>query len=339
MILEHLAAYWRGRRVAITGATGFVGSHLATQLVRLGAEVVALVRATSNRRRLTEAGVRCVEAPLDDARALARACREREFVFHLAGAVDFESDWARFERVNVEGTRRILEAARAAGVRRVVHTSSIVAIGAMPEPCLLDESAAWSLGRLRVPYVTTKRRAEELALASSGDKLEVVVVNPASVIGPEDFSASEFGTLCRRFWHGRIPVHFGGGNNFVDVRDVAAGHLLAAVGGRAGERYILGGCNRSTTAFFADLAHVARQPVMRLRLPGALGLAVARLNEQFGKRGGRRSYLTTGQAQLAELFFYFTSDKAWRELGYQPRPFRDTVRDTHTFWMERRLSA
>src|SRR4029077_1389132 len=102
----------------------------------------------------------------------------------------------------------------------------------------LDEKAQWNLARLRVPYVTTKRAAEELVLSAPAESLDVVVVNPASVVGPEDFSGSEFGTLCRRFWRGRLPFHFGGGNNFVDVRDVACGHLPPRQHGRSGGTHL-----------------------------------------------------------------------------------------------------
>jgi len=327
------ARFWSGRRVAVTGATGFVGHHLATQLAQLGARVTALVRVTSSRGRLAAAGIPCTEAELHDPAALLQACRGCEFLFHVAGAVDFEDDWERFQRVNVEGTRNVLEAARVAGVRRVVHTSSIVAVGASLSPYARDETAAWNLGPLRVPYVTTKRQAEEVARAASGSGFEVEIVNTASVIGPDDVTASEFGTLCRRFWRRRIPLHFGGGNNFVDVRDVAIGHLLAAEHGVAGERYILGGHNRSFTAFFGDLARVADRPIFRLCLPDALGAVVARFNDRL--RGGRssRSYLNAAQARMLSLFFYFRCGKAGRELGYRPRPFRETLADTHEFWM------
>ncbi len=327
-------SFWSGRAVAVTGATGFVGYHVAMQLVKHGAEVVALVRPTSQRQRLLVAGIRCVEAPLEE---LARGCRGREFLFHLAGAVDFENDWERFRQVNVDGTRHMLAAAREAGVRRVVHTSSIVAVGASEEPRSLNETALWNLGALRVPYVSTKREAEELALKASGSGLEVVVLNPASVVGPADYAGSEFGTLCRRFWHGRIPLHFGGGNNFVDVRDVADGHLLAAERGRAGERYLLGGHNRTYTAFFSDLARVAARPVPRFRVPAALGTAVAWLNDRFRRRP-RRSYLTAGQARLLALYFFFDSSKAVRELGYRPRPLVETLADAHAFWMQRQCA-
>ncbi len=331
--------FWSGRRVAVTGATGFVGYHVTTQLATLGAKVVALVRATSDRSQLEQAGVAWIEARLEDRDALAWGCEGCELVFHVAGAVDFENDWERFRRVNIEGTRNVLAAARAAGVRRLIHTSSIVAVGAAWHPGMLDESTVWNLGRLRVPYLTTKRIAEELARSASGRDLEVVVVNPASVLGPDDFSHSEFGTLCRRFWRGRIPFYFGGGNNFVDVRDVAAGHLLAARSGRPGERYILGGANRTYSSFFSDLARLAPHPIVRFRLPSTLGSWVARLNEKLAPRRASRSYLTPAQARLLSLFFYFDSAKARRELGYTPRQLPDSLRDTYQFWMNPRKTA
>jgi dihydroflavonol-4-reductase len=330
MDLEQRQRFWQGRSVAVTGATGFVGHHLATLLGRLGARVRAVVRATSGRGRLAAAGIACLEAGLDDVPALARACRGCEYVFHVAGAVEFEEDWERFYQVNVAGARNLALAARASGVGRLVHTSSIVAVGASREPRTLDESAPWNLGPLAVPYVTTKRQAEEAVLEVGGD---AVIVNPASVIGPGDFGKSEFGTLCYRFWKGRLPFHFGGGNNFVDVRDVALGQLLAAERGRAGQRYLLGGTNRCWTAFFADLARAAGRRIGRVRLPNALGPVVALLNRRLDRRGRSRPYLTAAQARLLALYFWFDSGKARRELGYQPRPLPVTLSDAHAFWM------
>jgi dihydroflavonol-4-reductase len=326
--------FWTGRRVAVTGGTGFVGSHLVERLVSAGAIVKALLRATSDRRRLADGKVQCVTAPLDDVDALITGCRNCDIVFHTAGAVDFGDDFVRLYDVNVGGTANVLVAARAAGVRRVVFTSSIVAVGASAHPRILDESSAWQLASLRVPYVATKRIAEEHARAASGPNLEVVTVNPASVLGPNDHGGSEFGTLCRRFWHGRIPVHFGGGNNYVDVRDVAHGHLLAAERGMPGERYVLGGHNRPAAAFFAELARAAGRPVFRLRLPDALGPMFATVTG-LRARPGKRPYLTPGQAKLAPLFFYVNSSKAERELGYRVRPLRRTLADAFAFWMPR----
>src|SRR4051812_44609632 len=148
---------WAGRRVAVTGATGFLGHHLCVALTAAGAEVTALVRAFSDTSRLKTLGVRCQVAPLDEPVLLSEACRGRDLLFHLAGAVDFNNDWDQCRRVNVQGTANVLRAAARAGVRRIVHASSIVAVGATPRPARLDESSPWTLGGAAVPYVTTKR--------------------------------------------------------------------------------------------------------------------------------------------------------------------------------------
>ncbi|HMC89201.1 MAG TPA: NAD-dependent epimerase/dehydratase family protein [Gemmataceae bacterium] len=326
--------FWSGRRVVVIGATGFIGHHVSTRLLQLGADVTVLVRPTS--RRWAGSRINYAEGSLEDEHSLMRICRGKELVFHLAGVVDFHSDWERFRRVNVQGTRHVVAAARAAGARRLIYTSSIVAVGASAEPATLDETCRWNLGTLRIPYVTTKREAEELALSASSGALEVVAVNPASVVGPDDFASSEFGTLCRRFWRGRLPLYFGGGNNFVDVRDVALGHLLAAEHGRAGERYILGGENRTYGAFFADLARVAHKPIFRLRFPNAFASVVAALERGLRGQSPSKPYLTAGQACLLALFFFCTSRKANDQLGYQARPLRQSLRDAHDFWIGKR---
>lgn len=324
---------WHGRRVAITGATGFIGFNAAMELCRHGAGVTALVRATSSVDRLTAAGIECKPVTLDDAPALTRELHGCEFVFHLAGAVGFGNEWEPYYRVNVDGTRRLLEAARQAGVRRFVHTSSICAVGGADSPVVLDETAAWNLGSFRVPYVTTKRWAEEAVLAASTDRMDVVVVNPASVVGPSDFTGSEFGALCRRFWKGRLPIYFGGGNNFVDVRDVASGIRLAAERGRARERYLLAGENRSYQAFFSDLSRTADRSIPRVRLPTALASLLGYVNDRLYRRRSREPYLSSSRAALMGLYFFYDSAKARRELGYHTRPLCQSLADAYEFWM------
>jgi dihydroflavonol-4-reductase len=323
---------WAGRRVAVTGATGFIGHHLCVALTAAGADVTALVRAFSDTSRLTALGVRCQVAPLDEPVLIAGACRGREILFHLAGAVDFNDDWDLCRRVNVTGTATVLRAATEADVRRVVHASSIVAVGATPEPVRLDESSPWTLGSRHVAYVTTKREGEQLARSFRAGP-EVVVVNPASVIGPDDYSGSEFGMMCRRFWQRRIPLVFGGGNNFVDVRDVAAGMMRAAERGRSGERYLLGGTNRSYTAFDSELARVAGRPIPRLWLPTGIARAGAILGNRFKKKTSKRPLLSPAQARLLGLYFYYDCSKAERDLGHAARPLRETVVDAYRFWM------
>src|SRR5437660_238442 len=138
---------------------------------------MALVRPTSNVERLTAAGVTCRIASLDDVDGLTRCLDGCEFVVHVAGVVGFGGEWDLYYRVNVQGTHNLLQAARRVGVRRFVHTSSIIAVGGSTQPVLLDETAPWNLRRCRIPYATTKRRAEELALAANGSAMDVVVVN------------------------------------------------------------------------------------------------------------------------------------------------------------------
>ncbi len=323
--------FWSGRRVAITGATGFIGHHLAMRLARCGARITALVRAQSRTDHLRAAGIDCIIAPLDQPDAMSRAARDADIFFHLAGAVDFGSDHEHCRRVNVDGTANALRAARDAGVRRFIHASSIVAVGANRRPEPLDESAAWNLGDYRVPYATTKRQAEEIAIGADRS-IESIVVNPACVVGPDDFAQSEFGTVCKRFWRGRMPFHSGRGNNFADVRDVAEGMMLAAQKGRAGERYILAGENVSYAEFFRLLALVDGRRRLRMRLPLFVARLSAAIAEKFARRN-KRSYLTRAQARLLGLWFFFDCSKAKRELGYRPRPLIDTLADAHAFWM------
>lgn len=335
------SGFWRGKKVALTGATGFVGHHLALLLQQLGASVTALVRAGSLTSWLRAAGIDCQVAPLDEPDLLCRACQDCQVVFHLAGEVNFQNNWQLAAHTNVTGTRNVLAATRRAGVSRLVVTSSIVAVGAARHACVLDEMADWNLGNLRIAYVTTKRQAEQVALEASSTGPEVVVVNPSCVIGPDDFRGSEFGQLCQRFWRGRVPFYFGGGNNFVDVRDVVAGHLLAAQHGRTGQRYLLTGVNRTYGSFFSELARTAGRAPFRLRLPTLFACGVAALDESWQRRRvaqGRPAQprLSRDQAALMGLYFFFSARKAEVELGFRARPFADTLCDTHTFWARRR---
>ncbi len=324
---------WIGRTVAITGATGFLGHHTALELRRRGARVVALVRPSSDVRRLLAAGVECKIAALEDMASLTRGLEGCDLVVHVAAAVSFANDWEPYQRVNVEGTSNLLEAARRASVQRLIHTSSIAAVGASATPRSIDETAAWNLGSYRVPYISTKRWAEEAALSANDKGLQVVVVNPASVLGPDDFAGSEFGTLCRRFWKGRLPFYFGGGNNFVDVRDVAQGICLAAERGRPGERYLLAGENHTYQSFFRELCRAADRSIPRLRLPNVLASLIGFVEDRLPRKKSRRPYLSSAQATLMGLYFYFDSGKARRELGYETRPLRQTLADAYSFWM------
>ncbi|MCS7159905.1 MAG: NAD-dependent epimerase/dehydratase family protein, partial [Gemmatales bacterium] len=330
--------FWRDRPVAITGATGFLGYHVARLLALSGARVRALVRPTSQIRRCHGLNLEFHLAPLEDFEALCRSLRNQDIVFHLAGSVHLGDDWQSVWHTNVEGTQRLLEAARQAQVRRIVHVSSIVTIGASRQPRVLDESAHWNLASLKVPYIQSKREAETLALLSAARGQDVVIVNPACLVGPQDYSGSEFGVLCRRFWCGRIPLMFRGGANFADVRDVAQGILSAAESGRCGQRYILGGVNRTWLDFFRDLARLSSRPLPRWCAPNSLGPIIATLNRYCERRRRKRPYLSAAQAELLSWFFFVSSRRACEELGYYMRPWQHTLRDTYQFWITSRAA-
>lgn len=332
------AVFWKGRKVALTGATGFLGYHTASILRGMGSEVLAIVRKSSNRRHLERLGVSCQLASLDDGNSLAAAFSRHDLVIHLAGAVDFSDSWNLCKQVNVGGTRNVLGAALLAGVRRVVHVSSIVAVGASTSATPLTEDSPWTLGSYRVPYVTTKREAEMIALSSNRPECDVVVVNPGCLVGPEDFASSEFGTMCRRFWKGRLPFYFAGSMNIADVRDTATGILLAAERGRAGRRYLLTGHNLSQGEFFRQLARTAQRFYPRLQLPVMIGRVGAALADRLIKKNHRRPYLSSGQARLLGLHFTYDHSRACQELDYAPRTLEATLSDTHAFWNDRQAA-
>jgi dihydroflavonol-4-reductase len=230
--------------------------------------------------------------------------------------------------VHVDGTRNVL-AALDPGVR-LVHTSSVVAVGASRRGEVLNEESPFDVAHLKLAYVQAKRAAEELAFASDGD---VVAVNPGYLIGPEDFEQSVMGKLCHRFWRGRAPLAPPGGLNLVDVRDVATGHLLAAEKGERGRRYILGGENLTYPEFLHQMADVAEmKPRLLATIPRPLFWLGAILGEARGRLRGKEPYPSLAHVRLNRYYWFFSSDRAKRELGYEPRPVRQSLADAHAWY-------
>jgi dihydroflavonol-4-reductase len=276
-------------RAYVTGATGFVGSHVAAELRAQGAEV-------------------CDERiDLLDRAGIERVVESCDAVFHVAALYSYSAPASEFERVNVEGTRVVLEACVAKGVRRLVHTSTAGTCGPVPgrEATEHDAPPAWEL---TVPYKRTKLAAERLVLAAAGEGLDAVVVNPTTPVGPGDAKPTPTGRMIAGVARGRIRAYLAGtGLNVVDVRDVARGHLLAYEKGKRGERYLLGGENVSLRELFARIARLAgrRPPRMRIPYAAARAAAVLRLANQ-------------DEVTLARIPMYFTTEKARSRLGYSP---------------------
>jgi dihydroflavonol-4-reductase len=219
---------------------------------------------------------------------------------------------------------------------RLVLTSSVVAVGGSRAREVLNEESPFTLDELKVGYVRAKRAAELEALAADRD---VVVVNPGYLFGPDDPGPSVMGSFCRRFWRGHVPFAPPGGINCVDVRDVAAGHLLAAERGKAGRRYILGGVNLTFAELVVRLAEAARlRPRWLPRSPRALFTGLAVWNEGLSRLSGKEPFPSLEHVRMNRLFWFHSSARAAAELGYAARPFDDTLADAYA-WHARQNRA
>ncbi len=277
-------------RIYVTGASGFIGGHVARELRKAGHEVGHEWIDLLDRERL---------------RGAIEGC---DAVFHLAALYSYDAPVSEHERVNVEGTRVIVELCRELGVRRLVHTSTCGTCGPVPgRPATEeDEPPDWEL---TVPYKRTKLEAERIVLAAARDGLDAVVVNPTTPVGEGDRFPTPTGRMIEGVATGRYRGYVDSGVNVVDVRDVARGHLLALERGRTGERYLLGGVDLTLRDLFAAIADLAGRPRPRLRLPYAAAQALA-----------RAGVANAEEVTLARVPMYFSWEKAARELGYSPGP-------------------
>jgi dihydroflavonol-4-reductase len=315
----------------VTGATGFIGSHVARELAARGDELRLIVREGSPAEALADIEHQAVKCDLLDRRAVRRAVNGVERVFHCAGLVSLRRrDEQRVFEVNVVGTRTLLEECLRAGVERVVFTSSVAAIGPAPRGGTADESQVFTAGHLGIPYVNSKHEAEVEALRLAAHGLPVVCVNPTFVYGRGDVHGGST-SVVRRFLLGRIPVYTDGAVNVVDVQDVARGHLLADEKGQPGERYILGNRNYTWDRLFADLARMSGVEPPPLKLPPALALRLAEVLE----RGPGRAPVTAVEVKSASQWWTYKSNKARRELGWSTSPHEDTIEATVQWYLER----
>jgi dihydroflavonol-4-reductase len=317
-------------RVLLTGATGLIGSHIARLLAARGDDVRVTVREGSNLDALAGLEVEQVRADILDRRAVRRALRGIERVFHAAGTSNLGLSRARTFTINVEGTRIVLEEALRAGVERVVYTSSVAAVGPAPKGSTADETQVWDAGRYAIPYLDAKHEAEVEVLRLVARGLPAVIVNPALVLGPGDPGRSST-ALVRRFLRRQIPVYVDGTLNIVAVEDVARGHLLADEIGRVGERYILGNRNFTLHRLFADLGRLSgvEPPAVKLPAPAALALASA----ATWIPGSSES--ASSELRAASLRWAFRNTKAKRELGWSTSPHEECLEATIAWYRQR----
>jgi dihydroflavonol-4-reductase len=302
----------------VTGATGFVGWHVARKLLERGERVRALARDPARLRELED--VERVQGDLRDPESLAKAVEGCGVVYHVAA--DYRL-WTRdpqeMFRSNVDGTRNLFEAAQRRGIERVVYTSTVGCIG-IPKDGIGDEQTPVGIEDMQGPYKRSKFLAEKVALEFAAGGFPVVIVNPTAPVGDHDFKPTPTGKMLVDFVRGAMPAFLDTGLNVVDVRDVAAGHLAACDRGKAGERYILGAENLTLQSIFGMLAKAVGRPAPRMRIPYAVAYAAGVVSTAWAGVTGKEPLAPLDGVRMARKKMWVRLDKAERELGYAPGP-------------------
>ncbi|MDQ2948914.1 MAG: NAD-dependent epimerase/dehydratase family protein [Acidobacteriota bacterium] len=303
----------------VTGATGFIGWHVANKLIERGHKIRALARPGSPLRELEE--VETIAGDLRDPDSLARAVQGCGIVFHLAA--DYRL-WAKHPselyRSNVDGTRALLEAARKAGVERFVYTSTVGCIGAG------DENSPVTIEEMTGAYKRSKFQAEQIALEFAQSGFPVVIVNPTAPVGDHDFKPTPTGKIIVDFLRGAMPAFVDTGLNLVDVKDTAEGHLLACERGKIGERYILGRDNLTLEQIFQHLEQISGVKAPRWRIPYAVAYGAGLASTGWANMTGQEPRAPLDAVRMARKKMFVSSEKAKRELGFSPGPVDDALK-------------
>ena len=312
----------------LTGATGFVGSHVARVLAEQGADLRLLVRSNSDLRNIQDLKADRVTGDLRDAKSLKLAASGCEVIFHVAA--DYRL-WVRdpeeMYRSNVEGTTAILEAARESGARRVVYTSSVATMGFNSNGHLADERSPVSLANMIGHYKRSKFMAEEVALEAGRSGMDVVVVNPTTPVGERDIKPTPTGRIVVDFLKKKFPAYVDTGLNLVDVTECARGHVAALEKGTSGERYILGGENLTLKQILDKLAVITGLPSPKVRVPYVVALATGVVDQVFtGYIRKKEPRATIDAVRMGRKKMFVSSGKAERDLGWKIVPVDSALR-------------
>ena len=312
----------------VTGATGFLGSHVARVLSEQGAALRLLVRPTSSLRNLEGLKAETAIGDLRDAASLQKAMAGCDTVFHVAA--DYRlwvRDPAEMYRSNVEGTRAILEAARNCGARCVVYTSSVATIGFTGNGHFADEDSPVSLADMIGHYKRSKFMAEQMAMEAGRTGMRVVTVNPTTPVGEQDIKPTPTGRIIVDFLKRKFPAYVETGLNLVDVRECALGHITAMEKGKSGERYILGGENLTLKQILDKLGEISGLPSPTVKLPYLVAYVAGAVDEMYsGRVLGREPRATIETVRMGKKKMWASSDKAERELGWRQIPVDDALR-------------
>lgn len=324
------------KTVLVTGSTGFIGSNLIAELTRRGISVRAFHRPNSDAAMLDGSDSEHFRGDLLNPASLRDAMRGCDTVFHTAAVVSF---WKGRDKeqflVNVEGTRNVVEACIASGIKTLVHTSSVAAIGYRTDGGVADEETPYNWGK-SIVYRYTKHLAETEILRGIGHGLHAVIVNPSIVIGPGDRNVHG-GRLIIDIKRGRIPFFTSGGTNIVGVRDVIDGHIRAADRGRSGERYLLSGRNLTHGELLRLIAELIDGKPPLVKIPSGFVVYAGKIFDTYGRIFKKEPPLTSELAANIIHHNWYSCEKASRELGYNPSPVERAVLDAYGWYRQNRF--
>jgi len=317
-------------KTLLTGATGFVGAAVLRRLVEAGYSVRALVRPNSDRRNLSGVDCETITGDLAEPESLKGAVRGCEAVFHVAA--DYRLwvvDREKMHRINIRGTVDLLRIAAAAGVSRIVYTSSVATLRLLEGGVSADETSHAELTDMIGTYKQSKFLAEEeVKRLVAQMEIPVIIVKPTAPFGPRDIKPTPTGRMVVEAASGRMPAYVRSGLNVVHVDDVATGHVLAYEKGKVGETYILGGENWTLQRILETVAEFTGHAAPRICLPHWVVTPVAHIVEGITRlRGSAEPMITVDGVRMARKLMYFSSEKARNNLGYSPRPAVEALRD------------
>jgi dihydroflavonol-4-reductase len=311
--------------ILVTGAAGFLGSHITRQLVARGETVRVLMRSSSSNRAISDLSLEYMTGDLRDSGSLERAMQGVERVFHVAA--DYRL-WARKSREiydsNVGGTKNLLEAAKRAGIKQLVYTSTVATI-AVDRPELPTELTDAKLAEMIGHYKRSKWMAEQEVLNAAKTGLPAIIAMPTTPVGPWDWKPTPTGKIVLDFLNGKMPGYVETGLNFVGVEDCAAGHLLVAEKGKNGERYLLGAENLTLKELLDILADITGLPAPTLKIPHGVALGVAYIETMFSRLVGKEPGIPVEGVKIAQHKMFVDCGRSKRELGFEPGPVKEAL--------------
>jgi dihydroflavonol-4-reductase len=321
-------------RVFVTGGTGFIGANLVRLLQQEGYKIKALVRPNSKLDNLKNLDIEIVRSDLNDPE-IWRQMKDCQYLFHVAAHYSlWQADKEALYHHNVLGTRNVLAAARKAGIERTVYTSSVAAIGVRGDGKPADETYQSPVEKLIGHYKKSKFLAEQEAKNAAKNGQEIIIVNPSTPIGAWDIKPTPTGETIVRFLRRKMPVYMDTGLNFIDVKDVARGHLLALQKGKSGERYILGNQNLTLKEFLNKLAELTGIPAPRNTVPVWLPLGVAWIEEKILAPLGKPPSVPLDGVRMATQYMYYDASKAVQELGLPQNSVDVAIKDAVDWFLK-----